>query len=80
MLRIPYVIDSNAKVEKRTHIVLLAERGSQTTIVPISMVSNKGLDQEDFDDWARYCRKDGTQITSLSEAEDAAARIQRAQS
>ena len=76
VFRCPYRLEN--KVE--TSAVLLIERGAQTMSLPISMVSNSTIQQEDFDAWARECRKDSTNITSLSEAQEAATRMQRAHS
>ena len=76
VFRCPYRLEN--KVETST--VLLVERGAQTMSLPVSMVSNSAIEQGDFDAWAGECRRDGTNITSLSEAEEAASRIKRAHS
>ena len=76
VFRCPYRLEN--KVETTT--VLLVERGAQTMSLPISLVSNSTIEQQDFDAWAGECRRDGTNITSLSEAEEAASRIKRAHS
>ena len=62
-----------------TDVWLIIERGAHSKSFPITVVSNKPIDEDDFKYWRKQCNADHCQATLVKEAAEVAERMKAAE-
>lgn len=63
----------------RTHKWLYAQRGTSPRLVPMTIVSNHSITEEEFRGWRQQCDKDNRPQISLAEVEEVRQRLRKAE-